>query len=52
MDQARPFRLWMIFGVCTLLGLFSSTQAHLVVNLYTEEPRPFTQSFVLNMGYW
>ena len=52
MDQARPFRLWLIFGVCTLLGLFSSTQAHLVVNLYTEEPRPFTQALVLNMGYW
>jgi two-component sensor histidine kinase len=52
MDQARVGRPWLIFGAFTLLGLFSSVQAHLVVAYYSDKPRPFSEALILNMGYW
>jgi LytS/YehU family sensor histidine kinase len=52
MDQARVGRPWLIAGVFTLLGLFSSVQAYLVVSYYSDKPRPFSEAVILNMGYW
>ena len=52
MDRARLLKPWLIVGVFTLLGLFSSLQAHLVVSYESDKARAFSDSLILNMGYW
>ncbi len=53
-DMARkhtaPLRL--IIGVATLLGAFSTLQAHQFVKLFSQHPDPITTLAVLNFGFW
>jgi len=52
--EQRPWitRPGVIFGVATLLGFFSASQAYQAVRLFSERPTPFPFLLALNLGYW
>jgi two-component system LytT family sensor kinase len=52
MDRTRLVRAPLIIAIFTLLGLFSSVQAQLVVSFYSDKPHPFGLSLLMNMGWW
>mgnify|MGYP006273374025 CR=1 FL=1 len=57
-DSARVERLLTrttlgrIFGVATLLGLFSALQAYNYVSMFSERAQPFGVLLALNVTYW
>lgn len=50
--SSRPVRLRLIFGVATVLGIFSSFQAYNYVSLFTERAPMMPHLLALNMTYW
>ncbi|HXE80478.1 MAG TPA: histidine kinase [Vicinamibacterales bacterium] len=52
MDRRRLASARLVFGVFTLLGLFSSVQAQLVTALYLQKSNSFGLSLLLNMSWW
>ncbi len=50
--QPRRVRARLIFGVATVLGIFSSFQAYNYVTLFTERKPQMLHLLALNMTYW
>jgi two-component system, LytTR family, sensor kinase len=50
--QSRRVSVRLIFGVATVLGIFSSFQAFNYVTLFTEREPRMPHLLVLNMTYW
>ena len=50
--QSRRVQLRPIFGVATVLGIFSSFQAYNYVSFFTLRKPSFPMLFLLNMTYW
>jgi signal transduction histidine kinase len=50
--HARRVSLRLIFGVATVLGIFSAFQAYNYVSLFTEREPSFPHLLALNITYW
>jgi signal transduction histidine kinase len=50
--QSRRISAPLVFGVTTVLGIFSSFQAYNYVSLFTERDPSFPMLLLLNVTYW
>ena len=52
MSQKHTASAWLIIGVATLLGAFSTFQAYQFVRLFSEHTQPLFSLAVMNFSFW